>query len=341
MLPDNCTRIGAIAALSPLASTTELENEDTLPGNVVLTSNDTITDLHHIILATGYYMSYPFLSHLHADNLLPSQAPDTVLVTTGQVTHNLHKDIFYIPDPTLAFIGVPYHVATFSLYEFQAMAVAEEAELLFKREIAEKESVSKMVRQAFQSTMMAKAQAAGAPPSELPFRDEGVEPHHLVKLIEENDWNHFGFVVFRTYFGDEALWEGFREAWDPILQYGFDMALASEGLERIRDKLLMKTVDDELTDGASAEGVASAYRLFTEDEDDVEEDEKLEPGLRTRMCLFVDQECMRSLMEPKAGTPPFVKAVDVELGSTTQQRPGATFKVAIKDLVTHFYPALF
>ncbi|KAH0400920.1 hypothetical protein KCU89_g4696, partial [Aureobasidium melanogenum] len=119
------------------------------------------------------------------------------------------------------------------------------------------------------------------------------------------------------------------------------MALASEGLERIRDKLLMKTVDDELTDGASAEGVASAYRLFTEDEDDVEEDEKLEPGLRTRMCLFVDQECMRSLMEPKAGTPPFVKAVDVELGSTTQQRPGATFKVAIKDLVTHFYPALF
>ncbi|KAH0043879.1 hypothetical protein KCU78_g491, partial [Aureobasidium melanogenum] len=144
-----------------------------------------------------------------------------------------------------------------------------------------------MVRQAFQSTMMAKAQAAGAPPSELPSRDEEVEPHHLVKLIEENDWNDFGFLVFRTYFGDEALWEGFREAWDPILQYGFDMALASEGLERIRDKLLMKTVDDELTDGASAERVASAYRLFTEDEDEVEEDEKLEPGLRTRMCLFV------------------------------------------------------
>lgn len=38
--------------------------------------------------------------------------------------HNLHKDIFYIPDPTLAFVGVPYHVATFSLFEFQAIAVA-------------------------------------------------------------------------------------------------------------------------------------------------------------------------------------------------------------------------
>jgi hypothetical protein len=125
MLPDNCTRIGAIANFSPLTSTNELGNGDALPGNVVLTSNDTITDIHHIILATGYHMSYPFLSHLHADNLLPSQASNTVLVTTGQVTHNLHKDIFYIPDPTLAFIGVPYHVATFSLFEFQALAVAE------------------------------------------------------------------------------------------------------------------------------------------------------------------------------------------------------------------------
>lgn len=123
MLPDNCTRIGAIAGLSSLTPIA-LEDEDTLPGSVLLASGDTINDIHHIILATGYHMSYPFLSNFHADTLLPSQASETILVTTGQVTHNLHKDIFYIPDPTLAFIGVPYHVATFSLFEFQAMAVA-------------------------------------------------------------------------------------------------------------------------------------------------------------------------------------------------------------------------
>ncbi|KAH0336033.1 FAD/NAD(P)-binding domain-containing protein, partial [Aureobasidium melanogenum] len=124
MLPGNCTRIGAIAGFSPLISISELRDEDTLTGSIVLASNDTITNIHHIILATGYHMSYPFLSHLHGDDLLPNQASETTLVTTGQVTHNLHKDIFYIPDPTLAFIGVPYHVATFSLFEFQAMAVA-------------------------------------------------------------------------------------------------------------------------------------------------------------------------------------------------------------------------
>jgi hypothetical protein len=38
--------------------------------------------------------------------------------------HNLHQDIFYIPDPTLAFVGIPFRVATFSLFEFQAIAVA-------------------------------------------------------------------------------------------------------------------------------------------------------------------------------------------------------------------------
>lgn len=38
--------------------------------------------------------------------------------------HNLHKDLFYIPDPTLAFVGVPFYTATFSFFEFQAIAVA-------------------------------------------------------------------------------------------------------------------------------------------------------------------------------------------------------------------------
>lgn len=39
--------------------------------------------------------------------------------------HNLHKDIFYISDPSLAFVGVPFFTATFSLFDFQAMVVAK------------------------------------------------------------------------------------------------------------------------------------------------------------------------------------------------------------------------
>jgi MFS transporter, ACS family, pantothenate transporter len=52
-------------------------------------------------------------------------ADDKVLVTDGTQRHNLHKDMFYIPDPTLIFVGVPYFTATFTLFEFQAMVVAK------------------------------------------------------------------------------------------------------------------------------------------------------------------------------------------------------------------------
>lgn len=69
--------------------------------------------------------SYPFLKQYHADSLSMEQTTPEVLVTAdGTQVHNLHKDIFYIPDPTLAFIGAPYHTATFTLFEFQAMALA-------------------------------------------------------------------------------------------------------------------------------------------------------------------------------------------------------------------------
>jgi hypothetical protein len=46
-------------------------------------------------------------------------------VTDGTQFHNLHKDIFFINDPTLAFVGVPFFTATFTLFEFQAMVVAK------------------------------------------------------------------------------------------------------------------------------------------------------------------------------------------------------------------------
>lgn len=123
LLPENGQRVGAIASFE-LRNDSTAQSDGALPVVVKLASGEDIRDLHHIILATGYHMSYPFLRHLHADAIAPESASPTTLVTTGQVTHNLHKDIFYIPDPTLAFIGVPYHVATFSLFEFQAIALA-------------------------------------------------------------------------------------------------------------------------------------------------------------------------------------------------------------------------
>lgn len=125
MLPPNAVRIGEIARFEETPPSGDLADDLPLPGTVTLKSGQKIHDIHQVLVCTGYHMSYPFLRSLHADNVRPENADDVVLVTgDGQQTHNLHKDIFYIPDPTLSFVGVPYHVATFSLFEFQAIALA-------------------------------------------------------------------------------------------------------------------------------------------------------------------------------------------------------------------------
>ena len=117
-LPSEVERIGEVASYD-LPSKGQSK-----PGSVTLKDGRVIKDIERVILCTGYYFSYPFLLDRHEDFTLPQDASDTVLVTDGAQVHNLHKDIFYIPDPTLAFVGVPFYTATFTLFEYQAIVVA-------------------------------------------------------------------------------------------------------------------------------------------------------------------------------------------------------------------------
>ena len=127
MLPDNAYRVDEIVSYDvPDGSTsTPLGPSEAIPATITLKSGAKICDIHHVILCTGYHLTLPFLPQLHSDNTPVDKADDTLLVTDGTQFHNLHKDIFYINDPTLAFIGVPFFTATFSLFEFQAMVVAK------------------------------------------------------------------------------------------------------------------------------------------------------------------------------------------------------------------------
>jgi hypothetical protein len=95
-----------------------------LPLKIQLKSGQTLCNVHEIIICTGYQFTLPFLPEYHNDKLTPAEADEKILVTDGTQAHNLHKDIFYIPDPTLAFVGVPFYTATFTLFEFQAIVVA-------------------------------------------------------------------------------------------------------------------------------------------------------------------------------------------------------------------------
>lgn len=54
-------------------------------------------------------------------SLTPSSS---ILITNGASVQNLHLDIFHLPDPTLAFLGISVNTATFSFFEYQAIAIA-------------------------------------------------------------------------------------------------------------------------------------------------------------------------------------------------------------------------
>ncbi|CAO3588013.1 unnamed protein product [Absidia cylindrospora] len=121
-LPPNVKRVSAIKNI--LFTT----NNSPDTATIELVDGTTLTQVDAIVICTGYLFNYHFLQELHDDDANISDGKldeDKVLVKQdGSQLFNLHKDIFYIPNPTLSFIGVPFHIATFSFFEFQAYAVA-------------------------------------------------------------------------------------------------------------------------------------------------------------------------------------------------------------------------
>lgn len=127
LLPDNGYRVDEVISYdAPTAEKhSPLAGSEAIPATVTLKSGNKLCDIHHVILCTGYHLTLPFLPQLHSDTTSAESADEHVLVTDGTQFHNLHKDIFYISDPSLAFVGVPFFNTTFTLFEFQAMVVAK------------------------------------------------------------------------------------------------------------------------------------------------------------------------------------------------------------------------
>ncbi|KAL8915901.1 MAG: hypothetical protein Q9172_006576 [Xanthocarpia lactea] len=72
-----------------------------------------VSDVEAIVFCTGYYYSFPFLSSLR-----PS------LIVSGERVENVYQHIFYIDDPSIAFVGLPFKVIPFRTWEGQAAIVA-------------------------------------------------------------------------------------------------------------------------------------------------------------------------------------------------------------------------
>ena len=87
---------------------------DTQGTRAVRFANDRVEEYFDAILfATGYYYSFPFL---------PSLKPK--VISTGERVQHLYKHLFYIDDPTIAFMGLPSKIVPFRTVEGQGAVVA-------------------------------------------------------------------------------------------------------------------------------------------------------------------------------------------------------------------------
>jgi len=91
-------------------------------GQVILKDGSSVTGLDKIVFCTGYRFSLPFLPDYQAQEGEGEMIVDRrTLITDGVKLYNLHQDMFFIPQPSLAFIGVPF--ATFPFLELQASTI--------------------------------------------------------------------------------------------------------------------------------------------------------------------------------------------------------------------------
>ncbi|CAG9947976.1 unnamed protein product [Clonostachys rosea f. rosea IK726] len=126
LIPKSVRRVAGISKFSWATDSVDLgQSHRNGPINVTLSDGSELRGLDHVILATGYLFSFPFLPQFHSDET-PAAAVDsaTLVGTEGDMVHNLYKDMFYIDDPTLVFVGLPYHVVTFSTFDYQAQIAA-------------------------------------------------------------------------------------------------------------------------------------------------------------------------------------------------------------------------
>ncbi|KII86697.1 hypothetical protein PLICRDRAFT_55612 [Plicaturopsis crispa FD-325 SS-3] len=119
-LPANTTLIGAIKRFHPLNDHSSGISE----GRIELENGTVITGVDRIIFSTGYRYTFPYLPQYHNSSIgindTATGGAIQPLVTDGSHVRSLHLDLFYIEEPTIAFLTRP-----FGLAEYWAVALAK------------------------------------------------------------------------------------------------------------------------------------------------------------------------------------------------------------------------
>lgn len=85
------------------------------PQAIRFTGGHIEADIDHVVFCTGYLYSYPFL---------PKTNLSLSIISDGQRVNNVYQHIFYIADPSLTFLTLPWNIVPFPTAEAQSAAVA-------------------------------------------------------------------------------------------------------------------------------------------------------------------------------------------------------------------------
>lgn len=125
--PENLSQVAEIERFGPVDRASRAQE-----AQIFLEDGTVLEGVDKIVFCTGYLYVFPFIkstkdlitSDKDSESIGEVNMGERALITDGMQVHNLHKDIFYIYDPTLAFIGIPKGVVTLPFFDVQAMAVA-------------------------------------------------------------------------------------------------------------------------------------------------------------------------------------------------------------------------
>lgn len=83
----------------------------------------------------------------------------------------------------------------------------------------------------------------------------------LAQAVKDAGFTDFGFLVIRTGYGDDSLWEQWAEEFSNVIEKS---VTGSEGADELIDKLMLAMIDDEELRNASWDGVQGyAYSNFS------------------------------------------------------------------------------
>ncbi|CAO3688379.1 unnamed protein product [Umbelopsis ramanniana] len=105
--PNSVTQVSKVSEIGEFL-------HDGQKGSIKLKDGSHLTDVDCIVFATGYLFSLPFLSRSEGGKL----------ITDGQRVHNLYRHLFYINNPTLAFIGLPIRIVPFPISQSQSKVIS-------------------------------------------------------------------------------------------------------------------------------------------------------------------------------------------------------------------------